>query len=99
MSTFHLTVSSPDGNKFDGEVFKFDVRGVEGELAIMAGHIPFTTSVVNAPCAVWFDENTKKEIVDDVFGKFHDKFGFYPQSTSSYFLDAFTINYIKENIK
>ena len=45
MNTFHLTVASPDGNKFDGEVYKLDVRGVEGELAIMAGHIPFITSV------------------------------------------------------
>jgi len=48
-------------------------------------------------CIWMFDEKTKMEIVDDVFGKFHDKFGFYPESTSSYFLDAFTINYIKAN--
>ena len=65
MSTFHLTVSSPDGNKFDGEVFKFDVRGVEGELAIMAGHIPFVTSVIKAPCTVWLDEDKKKTAVSD----------------------------------
>ena len=30
----------------------------------------------------------KKSIVDDVFGKFHDIFGFYPESTGSYYLDA-----------
>lgn len=65
MSTFHLTVSSPDGNKFDGDVFKFDVRGVEGELAIMAGHIPFITSVIKAPCTVWLDEDKKKTAVSD----------------------------------
>ena len=65
MSTFHLTVSSPDGNKFDGEVFKLDVRGVEGELAIMAGHIPFITSVIKAPCTVWLDEDKKKTAVSD----------------------------------
>ena len=65
MSTFHLTVSSPDGNKFDGEVFKFDVRGVEGELAIMAVHIPFITSVIKAPCTVWLDEDKKKTAVSD----------------------------------
>ena len=65
MSTFHLTVSSPDGNKFDGEVFKFDVRGVEGELAIMAGHIPFITSVIKAPCTIWLDEDKKKTAVSD----------------------------------
>ena len=65
MSTIHLTVSSPDGNKFDGDVFKFDVRGVEGELAIMAGHIPFITSVIKAPCTVWLDEDKKKTAVSD----------------------------------
>lgn len=65
MNTFHLTVSSPDGNKFDGEVFKFDVRGVEGELAIMAGHTPFITSVVKAPCTIWLDEDKKKKAVSD----------------------------------
>lgn len=48
-------------------------------------------------CIWMFDEERKREIVDDVFGMFFDKFGFYPQSTGSYFLDAFTINYIKSN--
>ncbi|MDO4543971.1 MAG: hypothetical protein Q4C01_05390 [Clostridia bacterium] len=48
-------------------------------------------------CIWMFDEKTKREIVDDVFSMFFDRFGFYPESTSSYFLDAYTINYIKEN--
>ncbi len=65
MSTFHLTVSSPDGNKFDGEVFKFDARGVEGELAVMAGHIPFITSVIKAPCTIWLNEDKKKTAISD----------------------------------
>ena len=65
MNTFHLTVSSPDGNKFDGPVYRLDVRGVEGELAVMAGHIPFITSVVNAPCARGLDEENKKSAVSD----------------------------------
>ena len=47
-------------------------------------------------CIWMFDEKTKEEIIDDVFGKFYEAFGFYPQSTSSYFLDAYTINYIKK---
>ncbi len=61
MKTFKLTVSSPDGNIFEGEVYKLDVRGILGELAIMAGHVPFVTAVKSAPCAVWLDEDTKKE--------------------------------------
>lgn len=47
-------------------------------------------------CIWMFDEETKKAIVDDCFGLFFEKFGFYPSSTGSYFLDAFTINYIKD---
>ena len=47
-------------------------------------------------CIWMFDNETKMRIVDDCFGLFYEKFGFYPESTGSYFLDAFTINYIKE---
>ena len=61
MKTFKLTISSPNGNIFEGDIYKLDVRGVEGELAIMAGHIPFVTAVKGAPCAVWLDSETKKE--------------------------------------
>lgn len=47
-------------------------------------------------CIWMFDLETKKQIVDDVFGKFYDRFGFYPASTGSYYMDAPLINYIKE---
>ena len=47
-------------------------------------------------CLWMFSEEDKMSIVDDVFGLFYEKFGFYPESTSCYFLDAFLINYIKE---
>lgn len=47
-------------------------------------------------CIWMFDMETKKSIVDDVFGKFHEKFGFYPESTGSYYMDADLTNYIKE---
>ncbi len=60
MNTFHLIVSSPDGNLFEGDVVKLDVRGTEGDLAIMAGHIPFVTSLVEAPIKIWMaDDSTK----------------------------------------
>ena len=45
MNTFGLTISSPDGNIFQGEAVKLSVRGIEGDLAVMAGHIPFITAV------------------------------------------------------
>ncbi len=65
MNTFKLTVASPDGNKFCGEVVKLDVRGTEGELAIMAGHIPFVTSVVKCQCILWLENDEKKTASTD----------------------------------
>ncbi len=56
MRAFQLTVSSPDGNLFSGKVLKLDVRGVEGELAVMAGHVPFVTSVLKAPITILTEE-------------------------------------------
>lgn len=46
-------------------------------------------------CIWMFSMEDKKSIVDDVFGKFHERFGFYPESTGSYYMDADLINYIK----
>ena len=40
MKTFKLKISSPDGDVFNGDAVKLCLRGTEGELAIMAGHIP-----------------------------------------------------------
>ena len=50
MNTFRLVVASPDGNLFDEQVYMLTVRGSEGELAVLAGHVPFVTTVV--PCDV-----------------------------------------------
>lgn len=47
-------------------------------------------------CIWMFSMEDKKAIVNDVFEKFHDIFGFYPESTGSYYMDADLINYIKE---
>jgi hypothetical protein len=46
-------------------------------------------------CIWMFSLEDKKSIIDDVFGKFHQTFGFYPESTGSYYLDIDSINYIK----
>jgi hypothetical protein len=47
-------------------------------------------------CIWMFSMEDKKAIVEDVFEKFYDRFGFYPESTGSYYMDAELTNYIKE---
>lgn len=60
MNTFRLTISSPDGNLFKGEVVKLTLRGIEGDLAIMAKHIPFITTVKPCDCNIELDDGTVK---------------------------------------
>ena len=60
MSTFKLVVSSPDGDKFNAEAVKLALRGTEGDLAILAGHIPFITSVMPCECKIELEDGTKK---------------------------------------
>ena len=45
MATFRLQVVSMDGLKFDGEVQRFKLRSIDGDLAILARHINYCTAV------------------------------------------------------
>ncbi len=60
MSTFKLVVSSPDGDKFKGDAAMLTLRGSEGNLAILAGHIPFITSVKPCDCKIVLEDGTEK---------------------------------------
>ena len=60
MATFQLTVSSPDGNLFEGEAAALMVRGTEGDLAVLAGHIPFITAVVPSTCRILLPDDSER---------------------------------------
>ena len=61
MSTFKLNISSPDGKIFQGSVAGIVVRGVEGELAVLAGHVPFITAVKAGKCDLRLEDGTLKQ--------------------------------------
>ena len=60
MRCFDLTVASPDGNYFEGRAEMLVVRGADGELAIMAGHVPFVTTVMPCSCKVVIEEGDER---------------------------------------
>ena len=60
MSTFKLIVSSPDGDVFNDYAEALFVRGTEGELAVMAGHIPFITAVKPSVCRILLEDGTER---------------------------------------
>jgi len=65
MKSFHLRISSPEGDLFSSEVKGISLRGSEGDLAVMAGHVPFVTSVKPCVCKILLtDEEEKKAQLD-----------------------------------
>ena len=64
MSTFSLIISSPDGDLYRGEAEKLILRGTEGELAAMAGHVPFVTAVKKGRCIVEDAQGRRKGIIE-----------------------------------
>ena len=60
MRNYKLVITSPDGTIFEDEVLKISLRGANGDLAVMAGHIPFITSVKPCDCKVEFTDGTEK---------------------------------------
>ena len=82
------------------ELAKHDHEEYGDEIALSLLGLPceeFREKYKTKDFCIWmFSMEDKKAIVNDVFEKFHDKFGFYPESTGSYYMDAELTNYIKE---
>ncbi len=52
MSNYLLIISSPEGEIFRGNVSAFFARGAEGDLAVLARHTPFVTTVKPCDCKI-----------------------------------------------
>lgn len=67
MSTFLLEIVTPEHVVFSREVNSLSVRGVEGELGILPGHIPFVTPLQVAPIEIKFEGKTQSIAVHGGF--------------------------------
>ena len=65
MRRFNLKISSPDGDLFCGDAVNLILRGTEGELAVMAGHVPFATAVVPCRCKVILENGNERLATTD----------------------------------
>ena len=65
MNTYKLTVATPDGNKFEGEVIGLFLRGADGDLAVLAGHLPFITSVQAGACRIHLPDDEERSATLD----------------------------------
>ena len=60
MAEYQLNIATPDGEFYSGPCEELIVRGTQGDLAVLAGHIPFMTALV--PCAfrLWTPDGTER---------------------------------------
>ncbi len=61
MKTFKLQIAAPDGMRYDGESTQLSVRGIAGELAVLAGHVPFVTALVPGEVRVYLESGEIKK--------------------------------------
>ena len=60
MKSFLLKVSSPSGDLFCGDIVQLNVRSTEGELAVMAGHIPFVCALAPCDCKLILEDGSER---------------------------------------
>ena len=58
MRSYQLQITTPAGVLFEGDATQLSVKAVDGELAIMAGHIPMTTALKGGECRVYLEDGT-----------------------------------------
>ncbi|MDD6456638.1 MAG: F0F1 ATP synthase subunit epsilon [Lachnospiraceae bacterium] len=63
MTSYHLNIASPEGSIYNGPAVQLSVRGIEGDLAILAGHIPFLTVLKEGECRVYVTEDDVREAI------------------------------------
>ena len=61
MSTFHLTISTPDGLQFDGEVERLRVRMIDGDVCILAHHADYVSAVGAGEAALAFADGSVRK--------------------------------------
>lgn len=61
MSSFHLQIVTPDGAFFDGPAQQVRVRTIDGDVAILAGHIPYVTALGIGEAAVTAEDGTVRK--------------------------------------
>lgn len=60
MKNFTLEITTPAGVKFSGDAVQFSVRSIDGELAVMAGHIPLVTALKEGECRVYLPDGNMR---------------------------------------
>ncbi len=60
MNTFPLQIVTPDGSFFDSQAAMIRLRTIEGDVAVMAGHLPYVTAIGIGECRVQLPDGSDR---------------------------------------
>ena len=60
MRSFTLQIVTPEGGRFDGEAQMIRLRTIDGDVAVMAGHVPYATAVGVGECRVVLPDGAER---------------------------------------
>lgn len=60
MNTYKLRITTPSEDAYDGEALQLSVRAADGDIGILAGHIPFVSAVLECECRVYLPSGEMK---------------------------------------
>lgn len=60
MRPFTLQIVTPEGSRYDGEAQMIRLRTIEGDVAVMAGHVPYATAVGVGECRVVLPDGSER---------------------------------------
>ena len=61
MRSYPLKITTPAGVVYEGSAVQLSVCAIDGELAVLAGHIPMVTALKSGECRVYFEDGTVKK--------------------------------------
>lgn len=64
---FHIQVVSPDRVFYEGDIEMLEVKTTEGEIGILAGHIPLTSIIAPGVMRIMTGGKTKEAALHDGF--------------------------------
>ena len=58
--TFHLTITCPDRNFYEGDVTMVELNTTEGQIGVLKNHIPLTAVLSPGVCHIHLEDGTEK---------------------------------------
>lgn len=52
MNVFLLRIFTPSGLIFNDDVYQVSVRSIDGDVSILANHVPYLTSISSGKCKI-----------------------------------------------